>query len=69
MNLVEIIRDWLRSHPDYDGLANPDLECGCDLEDLIPCEMPDFRDCQAGHLKDGFLVARPKNKNPQAASV
>jgi len=44
MNIVEIVADWLRSNG-YDGLYID--ECGCRLEDLMPC-CEDCRHCEAG---------------------
>ena len=30
-----------------DSLCNPDHECGCDIDDLAPCECLDLSECQA----------------------
>jgi len=68
VNIIQIVRDWLKSHPEYDGLANPELECGCHIQDLMPCEMPDFYGCDAGHIDKErskhsyFIVLGPKQK-------
>ena len=32
----DIIQDWLRDHG-YDGLCEPDSECGCSIDELAPC--------------------------------
>jgi len=45
MNLKDIIRDWLVAHK-CDGLSNPREECGCGLDDLMPCGEPGM-DCEA----------------------
>jgi len=35
-NVKEIVTDYLKANG-YDGLYNADVECGCDLNDLMPC--------------------------------
>lgn len=37
MSVKEIVADYLKANG-YDGLYNGDAECGCDLDDLMPCE-------------------------------
>lgn len=46
MNIEEIVKAWLEANG-YDGLAND--ECGCDLDDLMPCDEPYATHCVAGH--------------------
>ena len=36
MTVIEIVAEFLRTHG-YDGLCNPDAECGCGLDDFVPC--------------------------------
>ena len=46
MKTQEILRAWLKEN-NYDGLVHPELECGCLLNDFIPCsELGE--DCEAG---------------------
>ncbi len=33
----------------YDGLCTD--ECGCELDDLMPCDGPNCADCVPGHTK------------------
>ena len=30
-----------------DGLCNPDEDCGCDIEELAPCENLNLSECKA----------------------
>lgn len=52
MSIKEIIVQYLEAHG-YDGLCNPDQECGCFLQDIFPCDMPNVDDCRAGHKRMG----------------
>jgi len=36
----------------YDGLVDLDIECGCEITDLMPCDAPGIR-CEAGHKVKG----------------
>ena len=53
MNTTRIIHDWLASHG-YDGLVNGDAECGCPLDDLMPCDntIAGFGDCEPAYKVD-----------------
>lgn len=42
----EIVKEYLQANG-YDGLATDD--CGCSVNDLIPCEGSAFEHCEAGH--------------------
>lgn len=50
MNLFDILKKWLKEN-DYDGLCLPEEECGCSLDDFMPCGEPSPR-CEAGHRID-----------------
>lgn len=39
MTVKEIVADWLKAH-DCEGLYSED--CGCKLDDLMPCGEPNF---------------------------
>lgn len=43
----------------YDGLCNPTCECGCTLDDLMPCGHVHSTECVAGYertLDDGATI-------------
>jgi hypothetical protein len=48
MTAIEILEEWLTAHG-YDGLCNPDEECGCRIGDLIPCHS------YCGYCQPGYL--------------
>lgn len=55
-NVREMTAQWLRSN-NYDGLCNPDGECGCGLDDLMPCQCVNERDCVCAYettVPDGY---------------
>jgi len=46
LTVLHIVTEWLRSHG-YDGLVADGGECGCDIDNLIPCDAP-CETCRAG---------------------
>lgn len=55
---LEIIKKYLVDR-NYAGLCNPDLECGCEVDNLAPC-CSDFSDCKPGYKApagvDKFII-------------
>lgn len=49
MAIKEIILDYLKKN-NYDGLCNPDVECGCGIDDFMPCDNIDIN-CQPAYKK------------------
>lgn len=43
MRVIDIIKQHLIDNG-FDGLCNPGIECGCDLDDFQPCG-EDFSQC------------------------
>jgi len=44
-----------------EGLCNPDLECGCSIDDLMPCGEPEIEYCVAARRsfdseKDDYFI-------------
>lgn len=54
IDIEGIVRDWLETHDGYDGLCNAGLECGCHVDDLMPCSEPEIQGCVAGHKAEAF---------------
>ena len=48
MNVKEIVREWLETHEGYDGLCNEMYECGCGLDNLMPC-CDSVMDCEVAY--------------------
>lgn len=51
MTLQQIVREWLKANG-YDGLCDCNLECGCSVDDIMPCAEPGT-ECEAGYQKKG----------------
>lgn len=69
MTVLELIRDYLTTHG-YDGLCDPDIECGCLLTDLQPCG-EDPSHCQPGYRiqgDDGWGIYLTKPQDPGSVS-
>jgi len=47
IDMETIVKKWLRAHG-YDGLYNDWMECGCRLDEFMPCGEPGT-DCQAAY--------------------
>jgi hypothetical protein len=43
----QIVEAWLKEHS-YTGLYDDDCECGCELSDLMPCDLSGCN-CKAGY--------------------
>lgn len=50
MTIREMALEWLKANK-MDGLLN-EGECGCKLDDLIPCDLECTADCEAVKFKD-----------------
>jgi hypothetical protein len=63
MNAIEIVQKYLYDNG-YDGLANPEQDCGCPIHDLFMCQRA-LGDCVPGYKKmesDGdWLIYEGKN--------
>ena len=47
MDCKGIVKKYLNDNK-YDGLVSEDFECGCELDDLMPCGF-DVHDCWPGY--------------------
>lgn len=48
MNCHDIIAKYLNDNG-YDGLCRPYGECGCGLDDLMPCDGENIAECEPGY--------------------
>ena len=50
MAIKEIVEQYLKDNG-YDGLWNPDVNCGCAVDDLFPCSGDNggIIDCEPGY--------------------
>lgn len=50
MNIIDIIVNYLIEHH-YDGLYNEEIECSCEIDDIVPCDELNPDQCKPGYLK------------------
>lgn len=66
MTVKKIVSNWLKKHG-YDGLYNSFTECGCLIEELMPCDYS-CDDCKPGYKnsdpsgESNWLVGPKKGK-------
>lgn len=48
MTVKEIVIEHLKRFS-YDGLYNPYESCGCEIDDLMPCDNCGISDCEPGY--------------------
>ena len=67
LNIKDIVKKYLLEYG-YDGLCNTDIDCGCQLSDLIPCDYFSAENCRCGFLgkskdeDDGFGIYSTKSE-------
>ena len=64
-SIPAICAAWLTSNG-YDGLCDPDIECGCSIIDLMPCHSPGLNTCVPAHKElqdDGDWLMFPGRSN------
>jgi len=65
MTIRELLTEALKAN-DFDGLYHSEIECGCVIEDLFPCENPDWEECRGGYKQlrdDGDWIVGPKKED------
>lgn len=61
MNVRDILKDWLVIQG-YDGLYYDEYECGCSVDDLVPCdESPLYCEPAYRQTNDGFGPDKPND--------
>lgn len=50
MQVIDIVKEWLIAN-ECDRLCNPDMECGCTLDDFAPCNKEGFHKCEPGYVR------------------
>ena len=48
MDVRAIVRAYLEAHG-FDGIWNSDIPCGCENDDLCPCDFDGGWDCEPGY--------------------
>ena len=48
--VFDVVHSYIQNNRyKYDGLVNDALECGCDIDDLMPCSDQDIARCELGY--------------------
>ncbi len=55
MNIKDILIEFMKVNG-FTSIVNPDIECGCGIDDLCPCDCIDIEDCQFGYTKKCDLI-------------
>ena len=70
MDVEQVIVKYLTDNG-YDGLCNPDSECGCPVSDIAPC-CQNCMDCLPAHKTDNppagfdsFFISGKKDDQPK----
>ena len=61
--LVDMVEAYLTTHG-YDGLCNPEHECGCGIDDIAPCDH--LGECYAAYARDGGFYLCPSPEQTMA---
>ncbi|WP_165247517.1 DUF3310 domain-containing protein [Adlercreutzia sp. ZJ141] len=65
----DMVEQWLQENQ-YDGLSNPDSECGCGLDDLMPCRHVNPYECVCAYevLFEGDIMYCTSNASHDETS-
>ena len=54
MTLQQIVKEWLKRNG-YDGLCDCNLECGCSVDEIMPCAEPGT-ECEAAYKDEADAI-------------
>ena len=63
-SIIGICEAWLTANG-YDGLCDPVMECGCGVDDLMPCRSPGLTTCVPAYRElqsDGSWLMFPNRQ-------
>ena len=68
MNVGTIVREWLIENA-YDGLVSDRCECGCSIDDLMPCGFDCIESCLPAyrylHDSEEYYSTSPRDEAKQ----
>ena len=62
MNVEEIVKNYLIENK-FDGLVDPCESCGCGIDDLMPCDCPNFNECEVAVFNTKDKLFYPANRH------